>query len=587
MGYIGTKPADAALTSSDLEDGIVTAAKLATDSVETAKVKDVNVTAGKLAATQDLSTKTITLPATVAGLGTGITNAQLAGSIDVTSKITGVVPAANLGSGTASASTYLAGNQTYQTIAEYDDNVIQSNIAMLGFYVAVNGSLVRYNLVDQSIDEYYDTSGVDSGASSNDRRVASGSNFYYEGTGSSTPTRTEDADDTGVDGDYTWFKWTDTGATGSYSADAAETAEFLVVAGGASGGEQFGGGGAGGLRTSYGSTSGGGAAAQSDLSLGSGITYTMTIGTGGAGSTSGGKGDPGVASSLTGSDITDVVTVGGGYGACCGGYPAGGVGGSGGGGGDPDAGTNTGGAGTSGEGYAGGDGCASGGSDSVQSGGGGGGASAVGVVGVNSTSAGNGGAGLAVSITGSSVTYAGGGGGGAGGSISGSAGTGGAGGGGNGSKGASSATSGTANTGGGGGGGFNSLSGAGGTGIVIIRVLTDAVTSGGNMTLQSTDVTAESEPDYAELVILMENAYGTATLNTDIKGFVSEDSGVTFTEGTLVDEGSWGTNKKILAFHDLDISAQSGTSMCYKITTHNQVASSKETRVYATSIGWR
>ena len=77
MGYVGTKPADAPLTSSQLDDGIVTAAKLATDAVETAKVKDVNVTAGKLAATQDLSTKTITLPATVAGLGTGLTNAQL------------------------------------------------------------------------------------------------------------------------------------------------------------------------------------------------------------------------------------------------------------------------------------------------------------------------------------------------------------------------------------------------------------------------------------------------------------------------------------------------------------------------------
>ena len=77
MGYIGTKPAAAPLTTSQLEDGLVTAAKIATDAVETAKVKDVNVTAGKLAATQDLSTKTITLPATVAGLGTGLTNAQL------------------------------------------------------------------------------------------------------------------------------------------------------------------------------------------------------------------------------------------------------------------------------------------------------------------------------------------------------------------------------------------------------------------------------------------------------------------------------------------------------------------------------
>ena len=104
MGYIGTRPTAAPLTTADLEDNIVTAAKLATDAVETAKVKDLNVTAGKLAATQNLSTKTITLPATVAGLGTGI---------DVTSQITGTIPTANLGSGSASSSTFLAGNNTW------------------------------------------------------------------------------------------------------------------------------------------------------------------------------------------------------------------------------------------------------------------------------------------------------------------------------------------------------------------------------------------------------------------------------------------------------------------------------------------
>ena len=36
----------------------------------------------------------------------------------------------------------------------YDDDVIQSNIAVLGFKVATNGSLAKYNLVDQDIDEY-------------------------------------------------------------------------------------------------------------------------------------------------------------------------------------------------------------------------------------------------------------------------------------------------------------------------------------------------------------------------------------------------------------------------------------------------
>lgn len=112
------------------------------DTISTAKIKDLAVTAGKLAATQDLSTKTITLPASVSGLGTGITNAQLAGSI-ADAKITGLsssklsgalpaisgasltslnatnigsgtVPTARLGSGTASSSTVLYGDQTYK-----------------------------------------------------------------------------------------------------------------------------------------------------------------------------------------------------------------------------------------------------------------------------------------------------------------------------------------------------------------------------------------------------------------------------------------------------------------------------------------
>ena len=86
--------------------------------------------------------------------------------------------------------------------------------------------------------------------------------------------------------------------------------------------------------------------------------------------------------------------------------------------------------------------------------------------------------------------------------------------------------------------------------------------------------------------MLIEDAAGTAVLNTDIKAYVSRNGGTTFTEGTLTDEGSWGTNKKILAFHDLDISGQSsGTSMKYKITTHNQAAN-KETRIHAVSLAW-
>ena len=54
-----------------------------------------------------------------------------------------------------------------------------------------------------------------------------------------------------------------------------------------------------------------------------------------------------------------------------------------------------------------------------------------------------------------------------------------------------------------------------------------------------------------------------------------------------MDEGTWGTNKKIYAAHDVDISGiASGTSMKYKITTHNQ-AVGKQTKIHATSLGWR
>ena len=86
--------------------------------------------------------------------------------------------------------------------------------------------------------------------------------------------------------------------------------------------------------------------------------------------------------------------------------------------------------------------------------------------------------------------------------------------------------------------------------------------------------------------MLYEDGVGTATLNTDIKAFISRDSGTTFTQGTLVAEGDYGSGKKIVAFHDLDISGQpSGTSVCYKVTTHNQ-GSGKQTRVHAVSHGW-
>ena len=112
-----------------------------------------------------------------------------------------------------------------------------------------------------------------------------------------------------------------------FSLQFPTLAHYLVVAGGGGGGYwSGGGGGAGGLRTSFGSASGGGGSAESQLSLNSGTTYTITVGAGGAGASSGGvTGSTGVDSSVAGTGITTITSVGGGGG--------GGGGGAGGGGG--------------------------------------------------------------------------------------------------------------------------------------------------------------------------------------------------------------------------------------------------------------
>ena len=98
--------------------------------------------------------------------------------------------------------------------------------------------------------------------------------------------------------------------------------------------------------------------------------------------------------------------------------------------------------------------------------------------------------------------------------------------------------------------------------------------------LQSVASTAESAPTTGDIVILIEAASGTATINTDVKAYISRDGSAFSSAITLTDEGDWGTNKRILAAHNVDISGiTSGTAMKYKITTHNQSLGSKETKI--------
>ena len=58
-------------------DGSVDTAQLAPEAVTSTKIADNSITGAKIGATLDISSATVTLPGTVGGLGTGLTNSQL------------------------------------------------------------------------------------------------------------------------------------------------------------------------------------------------------------------------------------------------------------------------------------------------------------------------------------------------------------------------------------------------------------------------------------------------------------------------------------------------------------------------------
>ena len=407
-----------------------------------------------------------------------------------------------------------------------DISTLENNVAVLGFKVATNGSLSRYSLVNQVIDEFNDATGIDTSASS---QYVLESGYVFGGT--STSGNATGGTITTVSG-YKYHKFTHTGGyngntSHNFVVPGTGTLEYLIVGGGGRGESSH----TGWNQAGYSKGGEGGQRQHNSSYTATAQTYTIVVGGGGEGWTSssvnngqnssgfGVTANGGRANYITGPGIDGTYYANfnqfGAQNANYTGCPSNCLGWFGGSGG-------------------------SGRSDSgaVQYGGRGGGG------------------------WGDNSQYGG-------------------------------AYSGGNEAGGGGGGaGGPYAAGNGGHGIVLVRYANNAfvtLTEGGDATLQSVDTTAvDGAPTKADLIMLIENFAGTATLNTDIKGYISRDSGTTFTEGTLVDEGSYATStKKIIAFHDLDISGQpSGTSICYKITTHNQSAS-KKTRIHAVSYGWK
>ena len=275
------------------------------------------------------------------------------------------------------------------------------------------------------------------------------------------------ADVSEVDGEKV-FVFSDTATPGTLTLERAAKVHVLLVGGGGAGANP---GAATGVQGSAGGGGAGGFIENTGFILQPG-TYTINVGAGGVAAAAttqaaGGNGDP---SSIVLGSAEILKALGGGGGGIRG---AGNAGGSGGGGSKVSntAGAGSGGAGTGGQGNDGGLGSANG------AGAGGGGAGSAGYPADTQNVGANGGDGKASSITGMEKYYAAGGGGGTRAHTS-TASAGGVGGstiGGNGAYGTQAsktpATAGKDGTGSGGGGGcYNLAGGAGGSGIVIIRV---------------------------------------------------------------------------------------------------------------------
>ena len=77
-------------------------------------------------------------------------------------KITsGTLATARLGSGTASSTTFLAGDQTYKTAAtEFNDDKLVNDISTLALHQATNNNSAKYNLTNSNVDVYQDSSAI-------------------------------------------------------------------------------------------------------------------------------------------------------------------------------------------------------------------------------------------------------------------------------------------------------------------------------------------------------------------------------------------------------------------------------------------
>lgn len=95
-------------------------------------------------------------------------------------------------------------------------------------------------------------------------------------------------------------------------------------------------------------------------------------------------------------------------------------------------------------------------------------------------------------------------------------------------------------------------------------------------------VTASASTTSMGAVITYKDNTGTATLNTDLKIYLSADNGSNFTQGTLVAQPDFATGIKMAKVNDVTVTA--GTQLKYKVEVANQAGGSKITQITGVSM---
>ena len=98
----------------------------------------------------------------------------------------------------------------------------------------------------------------------------------------------------------------------------------------------------------------------------------------------------------------------------------------------------------------------------------------------------------------------------------------------------------------------------------------------------SNAVTASASTAKMGVVITYKDNTGTATLNTDLKVYLSADNGSNFTQVTLVAQPNFATGVKMAIANDVTVTA--GTQLKYKVEVANQAVGSKVTQITGVSL---